>query len=237
MAAVPAIFYNAGQVRSLLRYSEMPLSSRQICFANSRIYVHKPIAKDFVAAFQVAAQHFPTGDPFGGGVINGPLVDKLQFDKVMKYIEEGKTVAGQTAAGGDRLGDKGYFVKPTVFVDVDENSRIMKEEIFGPVVIINTFTDEDEVIAKATEYGLSAAVYTQNLYRCGPPLLRLQCYRASHGLTVPDRAHRVAAAIESGQVTINHGLQMDMSGLCLCLLGSLLGLITGLYPCKLHSEV
>jgi aldehyde dehydrogenase (NAD+) len=126
----------------------------------------------------MAAQHFPTGDPFGGGVFNGPLVDKIQFDKVMDYIEEGKKVAGQTAAGGDRIGDKGYFVKPTVFVDVDENSRIMKEEIFGPVVIINIFTDEDEVIAKAnaTEYGLSAAVYTQNLYRyCRPLPCRRMC--------------------------------------------------------------
>jgi aldehyde dehydrogenase (NAD+) len=67
----------------------------------------------------VAAQRFPTGDPFGGGVINGPLLDKIQFDRLMQYIEEGKTVAVQTALGGDRLGDKGYFVKPTVLMDVD----------------------------------------------------------------------------------------------------------------------
>jgi aldehyde dehydrogenase (NAD+) len=154
-AAVRGVFYLSGQA----------------CFAHSRIYVHSSIAKEFVAEFQEASLKFPTGDPFGGGVMNGPLVDKIQFDKVMNYIDEGNSVAGRTLAGGGRLGDKGYYVKPTAYLDVDENSRIVKEEIFGPVVIINTFTDEEDAIAKAnpTEYGLSAAVYTKDLYRYASP--------------------------------------------------------------------
>jgi acyl-CoA reductase-like NAD-dependent aldehyde dehydrogenase len=129
--------------------------------------VHESVAKEFVAKFKAVAEHFLVGDPFGGNVLLGPLVDKIQFDKVVGYLEAGKAAAGETALGGERSGTKGFYIKPTVFLDAPEDSKIVKEEIFGPVVVINTFKTEEEAIEKAndTEYGLASAVYTKDLYR------------------------------------------------------------------------
>jgi aldehyde dehydrogenase (NAD+) len=139
----------------------------QVCVANSRVYVHESIAKEFVAKFKAVAETFRVGDPFGGNVLLGPLADKIQFNKVASYLEAGKASAKETALGGERSGTKGFYIKPTVFLDAPEDSKIMKEEIFGPVVVINTFKTEEEVIEKAndTEYGLSSTVYTKDLYR------------------------------------------------------------------------
>ena len=95
----------------------------------------------------------------------GPLVDKIQFDRVLGFIEEGKKEGAKCELGGGPIGTEGYFVAPTFFTNVSDDMRIAKEEIFGPVACILKFKTVDEVIsrANATEFGLAAAVHTSSI--------------------------------------------------------------------------
>lgn len=158
-------------------------NSGQVCMANSRIYVHESIASPFIELFQKTFTEVKSGDPLLPGTNHGPQADELQYRQIQVYIEEGKK-AGKLSMGGEPSAHKnGFFVPPTVFLDTPEDARVMKEEIFGPVVHINTFRDEDEVVAKAndTEYGLYAAVYTKDV----------------------SRALRMAKKLEAGSVGVN----------------------------------
>ncbi len=124
------------------------------------------------------------GNPLEKGINHGPQADEVQYKSVLAYIEEGKQ-SGKLALGGKGTleSTNGFFVEPTVFLETPEQARVMKEEIFGPVVNINVFEAEDEAIQKAndTEYGLYASVYTKDV----------------------SRAIRVAKALESGYVAVN----------------------------------
>merc|ERR1719150_1676325 len=95
----------------------------------------------------------------------GPQVDKIQFDKVLDYIESGKKQGAKVLLGGDRLSDKGYYVKPTIFSDVRDDMKIAKEEIFGPVMQIMKFKTLEEAIKRAnnTHYGLAAGICTRDV--------------------------------------------------------------------------
>ena len=95
----------------------------------------------------------------------GPQIDKDQFDKIMHYIDAGKKQGAKCMSGGERQGEKGFFIKPTIFTDAKDEMEIMKDEIFGPVLSITKFKDANEVIkrANATQYGLAAAVWTQDI--------------------------------------------------------------------------
>ncbi len=105
------------------------------------------------------------GDPFAAGTEQGPQVDQTQIEKVMGYIESGRTEGAKLACGGERVGDRGYFVEPTVFADVQDDMKIAQEEIFGPVMSIIRFKNLDEVMDRAnkTEYGLAAGVWTRDI--------------------------------------------------------------------------
>lgn len=161
-------------------------NSGQTCMANSRIYVQKGIAKAFIDKFRVFATNRKLGDPTSSDVNHGPQADELQYQTVQKYIMLGKN-EGATAVeddvGSESKSEGPLMVDPVVFLDQPEDSRLVKEEIFGPVVIINTFETEDEAIAKAndTEFGLYAALYTKDL----------------------ERALRVGKKLESGMVGVN----------------------------------
>ncbi|MAD81654.1 MAG: hypothetical protein CL912_01715 [Deltaproteobacteria bacterium] len=163
-----SIFWNAGQT----------------CMANSRIYVHENVAEKFVALFKELAKSRKMGDPTSGDVNHGPQADKTQYEAVLKYIEIGKE-SGKVELGGEPniLKDGRLTVNPVIFRDQPEDSRIMKEEVFGPVVVINTFKTEEDVIAKANdaEYGLYASLWTNDL----------------------GRALRVSKKLESGMVGVN----------------------------------
>ncbi|KAF9888474.1 hypothetical protein FE257_008581 [Aspergillus nanangensis] len=156
----------------------------QVCFAASRVYVQEGIRDQFVAKYKAALEERAKtiGDPDAKGTIMGPLVDESQFKRVMGFIERGAS-QGNLLTGGQRVGDQGCFVQPTVFTDVDLDAEISQNEIFGPVSIVNTFKTEEEVIEKAnaTEYGLMAGVFTQDI----------------------NRALRIASDFESGMVGIN----------------------------------
>ncbi|MEE9293841.1 MAG: aldehyde dehydrogenase family protein [Phycisphaerae bacterium] len=148
--AMTGIFFNQGEV----------------CCASSRLFVEESVHDEFVERFKSAAESRRLGDPFDPQTHQGAQVSQEQFDKVLKYIDIGKNQDQATCVtGGGRFGDKGWFVKPTIFTDVRNDMRIAQEEIFGPVVSVLKFTDMNDVIKQAnnTMYGLAAAVWTKDI--------------------------------------------------------------------------
>jgi len=137
----------------------------QCCCAGSRVFVEEKAYDEFVDRSAARANARVVGDPFDARTEQGPQVDDIQFEKVMGYIESGKQEGARLVAGGDRAGDRGYFVQPTVFADVRDNMKIAEEEIFGPVMSIIKFRDIDEVTDRAnkTMYGLAGAVWTRDI--------------------------------------------------------------------------
>ncbi|GAA6006823.1 hypothetical protein JCM10207_009107 [Rhodosporidiobolus poonsookiae] len=137
----------------------------QSCSAGSRILVQEDVYEEFLKHFVEANNAIKVGDPLAPDTFQGAQVNKAQFEKILGYIEEGKSCGARLVAGGSRHGDKGYFIQPTVFADVTMDHKIAKEEIFGPVASIIKFKTEEEAveIANATEYGLAAAVHTMNV--------------------------------------------------------------------------
>lgn len=143
------IFYNHGQC----------------CCAGSRIYVQEGIYDKFVEAFKKRAEANKVGDPFAADTFQGPQVSQLQYDRIMGYIEAGRSEGAKIEIGGERHGKEGYFIQPTIFSGVSEDMKIMQEEIFGPVCSIAKFkTEEDAVrLGNATTYGLASALHTSSL--------------------------------------------------------------------------
>jgi aldehyde dehydrogenase (NAD+) len=159
-------------------------NSGQACIASSRVYVQSAIADKFMEAMKTAmVQMGQSGDALTAGTRRGPQADKIQFDRVMSYLNYAKENKLDMPIGGNREGSQGYFIEPTIIANAPEDSKVMKEEIFGPVVCVNTFTDEAEVLKRAndTEYGLYASVFTKDI----------------------SRALRVAKALEAGSVGVN----------------------------------
>merc|ERR1712050_142516 len=136
----------------------------QCCCASSRVFVHESIYDEFVEKSVAKAKARSVGDPFSQ-VDQGPQVDQIQFDRIMSYIESGKEAGIKLAAGGARALEKGYFVQPTIFVDVPDDAKLQKEEIFGPVMGIAKFSSEEEVLRRAndTNFGLASAIFTKNI--------------------------------------------------------------------------
>jgi aldehyde dehydrogenase (NAD+) len=99
-----------------------------------------------------------------GMIVNGPLINKAQFDKVLGYISKGQNEGARLLTGGKRVGSKGYFVQPTVFCDVSQTMSICREEIFGPVLVVSKFKDLEDAVQKANDsaFGLAAAVWTKD---------------------------------------------------------------------------
>ena len=122
---------------------------------------------EFVEKTVAATQKRKVGDPFTE-VDQGPQQNKRQFDKIMDYLEKGKKAGAKVLNGGNRIGDKGYYVESTIFGDVDDNMEIAKDEIFGPVMQILKFNDYEDVLKRAnnTTYGLGAGVFSQNINTC-----------------------------------------------------------------------
>ncbi len=137
----------------------------QCCCAGSRVFVEEKAYDEFVDRSAARANARTVGDPFDPKTEQGPQVDDIQFEKVMSYIDSGRKEGAKLVAGGNRAGDRGYFVEPTVFADVRDNMKIAEEEIFGPVMSIIKFKDIDEVSDRAnkTMYGLAAGVWTRDI--------------------------------------------------------------------------
>ncbi|XP_075657982.1 benzaldehyde dehydrogenase, mitochondrial-like [Castanea sativa] len=137
----------------------------QCCCAGSRTFVHERVYDEFVEKAKARALNRSVGDPFRGGIEQGPQIDTDQFDKILKYINSGIESGATLETGGERFGNKGYYIKPTVFSNVKDDMLIAKDEIFGPVQTILKYKDLDEVIRRAnsTHYGLAAGVFTHNI--------------------------------------------------------------------------
>jgi aldehyde dehydrogenase (NAD+) len=137
----------------------------QCCCAGSRLFVERKAYDEFVQLSVDRARRRTVGDPFDAKTEQGPQIDDAQFDKVMSYIESGKQEGAQLLCGGGRVGDKGYFIEPTVFAGVRDEMKVAREEIFGPVMTIIPFDGLDEVIERGnkTMYGLAAAVWTKDI--------------------------------------------------------------------------
>src|SRR5450432_3417645 len=121
----------------------------QCCCAGSRVFVEETIYDRFVEKSGERARKRTVGDPFDPKTEQGPQVDEAQFDKVMGYIDSGRSEGAKLVCGGERVGDRGYFIQPTVFADVQDDMKIAQEEIFGPVMSIIPFKTADEVVARA----------------------------------------------------------------------------------------
>jgi aldehyde dehydrogenase (NAD+) len=155
----------------------------QCCCAGSRVFVEEKIYDQFVEKSGARARKTTVGDPFDPKTEQGPQVDQTQFDKVMGYIESGRDEGAKLVCGGDRVGDRGYFIQPTVFADVQDEMKIAREEIFGPVMSIIPFKSAEEVVDRAnrTTYGLAAAVWTRDI----------------------KKAHAIANNVRAGTVWVN----------------------------------
>jgi aldehyde dehydrogenase (NAD+) len=141
----------------------------QRCTATSRIVVHKKVYKKFFEKFKTATSHLRVGDGLRKETDVGPVINESQFNKILKYIDIGKKEGAKLILGGEAYQKgscfKGYFIKPTIFIEVIPSMRIAQEEIFGPVVSVIEAKDlEDAIqIVNRTPYGLSSAIYTQNV--------------------------------------------------------------------------
>ena len=161
------------------------------CTAGSRILVERPIYDEFVSRYAEQAKRVVVGYPHDPKTEVGALVHPEHYDKVMSYVEIGKTEARLVAGGGRPDGfPDGNFIAPTVFADVAPNARIFQEEIFGPVVAITPFDTDEEALALAndTKYGLAAYVWTNDL----------------------KRAHNFSQAVEAGMVWLNSNNVRDL---------------------------
>jgi len=162
------------------------LNSGQTCTAWTRMLVHSSQYDEAVELAAKTAEGYTIGDPFDEGTRLGPLVSKAQRDRVAAYIEKGKSEGARIVAGGDTQPlDKGYFIAPTVFADVTTDMTIAQEEIFGPVLSILSYDDEDEALRIANDsiYGLAGGVWSSDA----------------------DRAKAFARKMKTGQVDINGG--------------------------------
>jgi aldehyde dehydrogenase (NAD+) len=137
----------------------------QVCCAGSRVFVEDSIYDRFVEKSVARARSRVLGDPFDQKTEQGPQVNQAQFEKILGYIDSGKAEGAHLACGGERFGNRGYFIQPTVFSCVEDQMKIAREEIFGPVMSVIRFRDMEEVIerANATIYGLSAGVWTRDI--------------------------------------------------------------------------
>ncbi|MBO3759243.1 betaine-aldehyde dehydrogenase [Ciceribacter sp. L1K22] len=161
-------------------------STGQVCSNGTRVFVHKAIKETFLSRLKTRTEAIVIGDPQDEATQMGPMVSLAQREKVMSYIDKGKAEGATLVTGGgipNSVTGEGFYIQPTVFADVTDDMTIAREEIFGPVMCVLDFEDEAEVIARAnaTEFGLSAGVFTADF----------------------SRAHRVVDQLEAGTLWIN----------------------------------
>lgn len=180
--AAAGIFFNSGQV----------------CVAASRLLVEEKIHDVFLDKVKTMANAFQPGDPLDTRTMMGSMVDKTQMERVLSYVEKGKSEGAALSVGGRRVRESsgGYYIEPTIFDGVANDMTIAREEIFGPVLSTITFKDADEAVKIANDsvYGLQASLWTNDL----------------------TKAHKVARSLRAGTVNVNNmdggGIEMPFGG-------------------------
>ena len=196
-------------------------SPGQICSNGTRVFVRQAIREKFLDRLVERTRRIVIGDPMDEATQMGPLISAAHREKVAGYIEAGKAEGARLVTGGNLLSlqgmEKGAFVEPTVFADVRDDMRIAREEIFGPVMCVLDFADEDEVVerANATDFGLSAAVYTKDISRAHRVIGRLQagtCWINAYNLTPVEMpfggVKRSGVGRENARAAIEHYTQL-----------------------------
>ncbi len=177
-----------GSVRAMFRHAG------QVCLAGTRLFVQESIYDRFLSAFVDRVEALRLGDPLEPDTDLGPLISRAHLEKVMGYIELGKREGGRLLTGGERPQDptlaRGNYLRPTIFENIQNRTRIAQEEIFGPVLVVMPFKEEEEVLqlANDTPFGLAAFVWTQDI----------------------NRALRLADALKTGMVWINSFFIRDL---------------------------
>jgi acyl-CoA reductase-like NAD-dependent aldehyde dehydrogenase len=183
------IVFPDASINRAIQYSMIGILSTagEVCVAGSRLLLHQDIYNVFLEKLVEKFKSVKVGNPLLPDVQMGPVIDEKQMNTILKYIEAGKQEGARLVCGGRRLTggdfDKGFFVEPTIFSDVDNKMKIAQEEIFGPVLVVEKFTSEEEAISLANDsrYGLGAAVWSHDL----------------------NRALRVSSSLEAGIVWVN----------------------------------
>ncbi|KAH6669628.1 aldehyde dehydrogenase domain-containing protein [Plectosphaerella plurivora] len=191
----PAIVFRDADIGNAVAWCHYGIMANQgqICTSTSRILVQDDVYNAFVKAF---VERFKTvskvGDPYTDGTFQGPQVSRAQYDRVLSYIEKGKSEGASVTLGGKPFKGpqgKGFYIEPTVFTGVTDKMTIWNEEIFGPCVVISPFSSDEEAIKRANNsmYGLGAALFTENI----------------------TKAHRLTKKIQAGMVWINSSNDSD----------------------------
>jgi len=159
------------------------LNQGQCCCAGSRLFVQESVHDEFVAKLASKVRERRIGDPTDPRTEQGPQVDRAQFDKILSYIEKGKSGGARVVTGGERHGDKGFFIQPTIFADVRDDMAIARDEIFGPVLSVIKFKDVEEAVTRGntTDFGLAAAIWTRDI----------------------GKAHSIAHRLRAGTIWVN----------------------------------
>jgi len=199
--AIRGIFFNQGEV----------------CCAGSRLFIERKVHDEFLDKFQKRAESVIVGDPLDPKTQMGAQVSKAQFDRILGFIETGKKEGGRLVTGGKPAASKGYFLRPTIFADVNSEMTIAREEVFGPVVATMAFEGIEEVVkqANSTIYGLSAGIWTRDI----------------------GKAHRVARAVRAGTVWVNCFNHFDAASPFGGFKQSGIGREMGKYAVELYTQV
>lgn len=182
----PALIFEGSDLQQAANWISLGIyfNSGQDCCASSRVYVQDSVHDEFVKLLAANAKAAAIGKPEDDATSFGPLISEGQRDKVLKYVDSAKQEGANITTGGKTWGNEGYFVEPTVITDIGQDMKCVREEIFGPVVVVGKFSDEKEAIklANDTTYGLAGAVFSKDA----------------------SQVQRVAQAIKAGTIWINN---------------------------------
>jgi aminomuconate-semialdehyde/2-hydroxymuconate-6-semialdehyde dehydrogenase len=195
------------------------INQGEVCLCGSRIYVERSAYDEFIQKFVAKTKELVVGDPFDPKTKVGALISKEHYERVLSYVELAKEEGGEVITGGVRPEglEKGYYLEPTIITGLDRNCRVVKEEIFGPVVTVIPFDTEEEVLDQVndTDYGLSASIWTNDLRR----------------------AHRVAREVEAGIIWVNTWFLRDLRTPFGGMKSSGIGREGGMHSFEFYSEL
>jgi aldehyde dehydrogenase (NAD+) len=181
----PSVVFADADIETAIRQTASGafFNAGQVCSAATRVIVEDKVHDAFVEGLAKRANALRLGNPLDAATTMGPVISERQMERVLGYIAAGRAEGAQAVCGGGRAGDAGYFVEPTVFAEVGAGMRIAQEEIFGPVLAVQRFADEDQAVelANGTDYSLAAAVWTNDI----------------------NRGHRMSQRLDAGTAWIN----------------------------------